>query len=209
MNAPLVVICPILFAEFSVNQRAPSGPDVITNGWLLDVGIAYSANVPFALIRPILLPLYSANQSAPSDPAASSSEPEFDVGMLYSRNVPQMEPSKATDRDDVAAEPPPLPGVTVGVSVIELLPLGIPGRVRAKVFGEDEVGAVTASCVGSLDVRVGTGAPGPTMKLPSASTPTTVTLWPAKHFESAKALVPVLLRMLLGLGMRATAAGTP
>jgi len=51
---PPVVILPILLVPASVNQRLPSGPDVIPYG-LLPVGSGYSVMVPLGVIFPILL----------------------------------------------------------------------------------------------------------------------------------------------------------
>src|SRR5574337_1643790 len=48
-------ILPIL-PTASVNQRAPSGPNVISKGKLSGVGTGYSVTFPAVVIRPILLP---------------------------------------------------------------------------------------------------------------------------------------------------------
>jgi len=87
----------------------------------------------------------------------------LDVGIAYSVNVPQIVASKVSAMLALVAEPPPLPGVTVGVSVIEALAVGIPGRVSLNILGAAVVGVVTASCVESLEVSEGVGAPGPRM----------------------------------------------
>src|SRR5438034_1309319 len=70
---------PILFAEFSVNQRLPSGPAVIPSGPLLLVGIGNSVMVPLVVIRPILFPaglVCSVNQRLPSGPAVMPPGPQ-------------------------------------------------------------------------------------------------------------------------------------
>ena len=51
-----VVMRPILLPLNSVNQSAPSGPAVISNGSLFEVGTGYSVIVPEVVMRPILLP---------------------------------------------------------------------------------------------------------------------------------------------------------
>src|SRR5436305_1002949 len=63
---------PILFAEFSVNQRLPWGPAVMSKGTLELVGTGNSVMVPLVVIRPILFPaglVCSVNQRLPSGPA--------------------------------------------------------------------------------------------------------------------------------------------
>src|SRR5881394_166478 len=64
---------PILLALVSVNQRAPSGPVVMSWGRLGDVMMGKSVMTPAVVMRPILSgarPIDdSENQSAPSGPA--------------------------------------------------------------------------------------------------------------------------------------------
>ena len=67
---PLVLIRPIRLAPHSVNQRAPSGPEVIWVGPALAVGRVYSVISPVVVMRPILLAAFSVNQRAPSAPEA-------------------------------------------------------------------------------------------------------------------------------------------
>ena len=55
MKVPEVVTLAILLVEFSVNQRLPSGPTVISAGPLLDVGTVYSVKVPEVVTLAILL----------------------------------------------------------------------------------------------------------------------------------------------------------
>jgi hypothetical protein len=64
INAPAVVMRPILLAFNSVNHRAPSGPVVMKEGWAVGVGIVNSVNAPAVVMRPILLPLPSVNHWA-------------------------------------------------------------------------------------------------------------------------------------------------
>src|SRR5207248_3193408 len=59
---------PIRLPFCSVNQRVPSRPTVIPNGWLPAVGTANSVTTPVVVTRPILLPPFSVNQRAPSLP---------------------------------------------------------------------------------------------------------------------------------------------
>ena len=61
---------PILAAEYSVNQRLPSGAYVIPTGTLSAVGMGNSVITPPGVIRPIWLPLFSVNQRLPSGLAA-------------------------------------------------------------------------------------------------------------------------------------------
>jgi len=73
-----------LLPPSSVNQRAPSGPDVMPTGALPDVGMAYSVKAPLELMRPIMLLPSSVNQLAPSGLDAMSYGKLFDVGVAYS-----------------------------------------------------------------------------------------------------------------------------
>src|SRR5438309_1236169 len=81
VTTPAVVIRPILLASNSVNQRFPSGPEVISK---LDVvaGIENSVTAPAVVIRPILLPEFSVNQRAPSGPVviACGAAPAVGIG---------------------------------------------------------------------------------------------------------------------------------
>src|SRR5437763_968384 len=52
----------------SVNQRLPSGPDVIPLGSLEAVGMANWLIMPAGVIRPIWLTMSSVNQRLPSGP---------------------------------------------------------------------------------------------------------------------------------------------
>ncbi len=65
---PSVAIRPILFAEFSANQSAPSGPAVIPSGPPV---AGNSVTTPAGVTRPILL-VSSVNQRLPSGPAVRS-----------------------------------------------------------------------------------------------------------------------------------------
>src|ERR1700736_4011218 len=66
---PLIVMRPIWLALFSVNQSAPSGPEVISNAPLFALGIANSVMVPWTgLSLPILFDPGSVNQRLPSGP---------------------------------------------------------------------------------------------------------------------------------------------
>ena len=84
VNAPAVVMRPILLPEYSVNQSAPSGPLVMPSGKLFSVGMGYSVSAPAVVMRPILSPLNSVNQSAPSGPGATQFGPLDAVGTAYS-----------------------------------------------------------------------------------------------------------------------------
>jgi hypothetical protein len=66
---PLVVIRPILLPPTSVNHRAPSGPEAISCGTLLAVGIANAVMAPDVVMLAILLPPISVNHRLPSGPA--------------------------------------------------------------------------------------------------------------------------------------------
>src|ERR1700730_13345879 len=46
VTTPAVVILPILWGVFSVNQSAPSGPEVIPTHWLVGVGNGYFVHAP-------------------------------------------------------------------------------------------------------------------------------------------------------------------
>ena len=67
---PAVVIRPILFPLFSVNQRLLSGPTAMLAGLLAAVGIVNSLEPPAVVMRPILFVAYSVNQRLPSGPFA-------------------------------------------------------------------------------------------------------------------------------------------
>ena len=82
------MILPILFAVFSANHSAPSGPKPIPSGELEAVGDEYSRNDPDVVTRPILLAEVSVNQSAPSGPAAMPEGWLDAVGMVNSVIVP-------------------------------------------------------------------------------------------------------------------------
>ena len=70
VKAPEVVTRPIWFLPFSVNQRAPSGPTVMSWGVELVVGGGNSVTTPVGVMRPIL-PVSSVNQRFPSGPSAT------------------------------------------------------------------------------------------------------------------------------------------
>ena len=75
-TAGAVSIRPILWPVNSVNQSAPSGPGVISEGWLAGVGVGkWFVIRPPVVIRPIVLPSDSVNQSAPSRPGAMADGP--------------------------------------------------------------------------------------------------------------------------------------
>src|SRR5438552_1738643 len=78
VKVPPVVMRPILLLDDSVNQRAPSGPVVMSSGTLTAVGMSNSVKVPSEVIRPILLPW--VNQRAPSGPVVMPSGPLSAVG---------------------------------------------------------------------------------------------------------------------------------
>src|SRR5207245_4825711 len=80
-NCPTIggVMRPILFPPRSVNQTAPSGPPVIPQGELNDVGIAYSLKTPLVVTRPMLFAEFSVNQSAPSGPVGIPRGPLAEV----------------------------------------------------------------------------------------------------------------------------------
>src|ERR1051325_7048905 len=69
LGAVQMLTLPILFPEYSVNQRLPSGPTAICCGALAAVGIVNSLITPAGVIRPTLFPLCSKNQRFPSGPA--------------------------------------------------------------------------------------------------------------------------------------------
>src|SRR5438105_1350921 len=89
---PVVVIRPILLAEYSVNQRFPSEPATIRFGPRpsggSDLGRSNSLISPLTVIRPILLALYSVNQRLWSGPTVIPTAPQSDVGMEYSVILP-------------------------------------------------------------------------------------------------------------------------
>src|SRR5271154_6456012 len=69
---------PILFAEDSVNQSAPSGPDVIRSSPARSVRpVVNSVAVPPVVMRPMRLPPNSVNHSAPSEPDVMPFGPAF------------------------------------------------------------------------------------------------------------------------------------
>src|SRR5436309_13582373 len=78
------VIRPILETPDSVNQRLPSGPAVIHEGWLLGVDTGNSVRVPVGVMRPIWLSLLSMNQRLPSGPAVISAGLLLGVGIAKS-----------------------------------------------------------------------------------------------------------------------------
>src|SRR3954466_8247225 len=71
VTVPLGVMRPILLPMSSVNQRLPSGPEMIWKGRPDTVGTAYSVMVPAVVIFPICLVvlLNPVNQRFPSGPA--------------------------------------------------------------------------------------------------------------------------------------------
>jgi len=71
-----------------VNQRAPSGPAVMSDGKLSGVGMANSVMVPAVVIRPILLAPNSVNQRAPSGPAVMPTGKLLAVGRANSVMTP-------------------------------------------------------------------------------------------------------------------------
>src|SRR5579862_3381135 len=121
--------------------------------------------------------------------------------------MPQMSPLNFTETGCETGEPPlPAAGVTPGVSVTVLNGVGRFGRVSTKMFGADGAGVATAMCDVSLDIRLGAGAPGPMMKLPSASMLRTVAFADEKHFEMENPVcrVPASVEFT---GRRTTEAG--
>jgi hypothetical protein len=84
---PAVVMRPILLAEFSVNQRAPSDPTAMPIGPAFAVGMLNSLRMPDVVIRPMRSPAHSVNQSAPSGPATMRLG-ERSAGTGYSVMVP-------------------------------------------------------------------------------------------------------------------------
>ena len=66
---PPVVMRPILFAKSSTNHMAPSGPAVMTSGWL-PAARRNSVKVPAGVSRPTLSPFASVNHRLPSGPVA-------------------------------------------------------------------------------------------------------------------------------------------
>src|SRR5580704_8595147 len=117
---------PMLLPQFSVNQSAPSGPDVTPTGTLPPVGIDVSVIVPPVVMRPILLALTSVNQSAPSRPDVMSTGKLFPVGIDVSVMTPQTSWLNVTAICALWAEPPlPAKGVTPAVNCTTLPALGI------------------------------------------------------------------------------------
>src|SRR5437867_10839995 len=86
VTAPLGLIRPILFVEYSVDHRFPSGPPVISSGALPGVGLGNSVMAPNVVMCPILLAYDSANQRFPSGPAVIPNRPESAVGTVNSLN---------------------------------------------------------------------------------------------------------------------------
>src|ERR1019366_4062223 len=93
-TTPLVVILPILCplrlvkSGFSVNQSAPSEPEVIPKGARV-LGRGYSVITPAMVTRPILLVVGTANQSAPSGPVVMPDTPRrLSEGFVYSVITP-------------------------------------------------------------------------------------------------------------------------
>ena len=72
----------------SVNQRAPSGPGVMSVRALLAVGRVNSVMTPAVVIRPILSLVCSVNQRAPSGPVVIPAGPLSAVGMVNSVMTP-------------------------------------------------------------------------------------------------------------------------
>ena len=70
VKPPEVVMRPIWFLPFSVNQRAPSGPETMSWGDEPTVGVGNSVTTPEGVIRPILLTI-SANHRFPSGPSVT------------------------------------------------------------------------------------------------------------------------------------------
>src|SRR5437773_1075765 len=77
----LMLNLPILFAEYSVNHRLPSGPAVMLYSALLGVETGNSVITPAVVIRPILLPVPSVNHRLPSGPAVMEFGPPPTVGI--------------------------------------------------------------------------------------------------------------------------------
>src|ERR1019366_621650 len=69
VRVPVVLSRPMRLPECSVNQRLPSGPEVIPAGPLLEWGNLTYAIFASGATRPIRLPAVSVNQTAPSGPA--------------------------------------------------------------------------------------------------------------------------------------------
>src|SRR5216683_570485 len=79
-----------IFPTASVNHRLPSGPDVISVGPLLAVGVGNKVIVPEGVIRPILDASEPSrvNQRLPSGPAVMSSVAPLLRGTLKVVNLP-------------------------------------------------------------------------------------------------------------------------
>src|SRR5258706_3726463 len=87
--APDIVTRPIFPPSASVNQRFPSGPTVMNDGLLADVGIGNVARTPSVVMRPILLSPGRVNHRLPSGPAAIPASfviPENPASKLVTRN---------------------------------------------------------------------------------------------------------------------------
>src|SRR5216683_1513492 len=94
VTAPEVVIRPILLGSGKVNHKAPSGPVVISCGWLAN-GIVNSVMTPLVVIRPILpfttpVRTPSVNQRAPSGPKVISAGKELVDGSENSVITPEV-----------------------------------------------------------------------------------------------------------------------
>src|ERR1039457_499022 len=84
-SVPSVVMLPISkLPPCSVNQSAPPGPLMMSQGSLAGVGSGNSVNDPRVVMRPILFPAISVNQSAPSGPGMMAKGRLDLVGTLYS-----------------------------------------------------------------------------------------------------------------------------
>src|SRR5712691_6995549 len=68
VTTPAGVSRPIRLRACWVNHRFPSGPAVISPGWLAAVGIVNSVTVPAVVIVPIWFAAYSVNQRLVSAP---------------------------------------------------------------------------------------------------------------------------------------------
>src|SRR4029077_19111369 len=82
---PVTVMRPIFPLVDSVNQRLPSGPEVIWAGWLFIVGILkiFTLSV-VAFMTAMLFFAYSQNQMLPSGPVVMPLGWLFNCGMVFS-----------------------------------------------------------------------------------------------------------------------------
>src|SRR5260370_1307310 len=78
-----------LLANSSINHRLPSGPVVISIGWLVAVGMGYSVKLPEGVTLATLLPKNSVNHRFPSGPAVIPVGWLLAVGMGYSVKLPE------------------------------------------------------------------------------------------------------------------------